>query len=123
MTKKLTATAVREIEAQSIGTMVYHRTSPFYKMVVTDGVLAIAELGAFWLVDEIGFKISNHKDLDEYFTVVELKVTDDKGKLIAYKEVDEENVTIYEEEIPFTDFPCDIKFYLMNNVLLLPQEY
>jgi len=123
MTKELTVTNVREIEAQSIGTTAYHRVSPFYKMVVSDGVIAIAELGACWLLDEIGLKISKHKDLDEYFTVVELKVKDEKGKLIAYKEVDEENITFFEENIPCTDFPCDIKFFLINGILILPNEY
>ena len=88
------------------------------KTVYTDGVKYIADkAGAYWLIDAI---LSYHRT--EPFQIWKLEKTGTKAVLTMQE--DSNTSILVKQEIGFTDFPLDeIKFYLQNNVLMLPNEY
>ena len=113
---------ILDIMSQSIGTTAYHRFShsPIFP-VVTDGVLAVAEVaGCFWLLDIIG-SYQHDEKLDKAFQVWTLEVNHEESSGIVRGFND--TTLIITQDIPYTDFPLDqIKFFLMDGVLLLPNE-
>ena len=84
----------------------------------TDGVKFIHEsCEAYWLL----IAISSYKRT-EPFQVWELKVNNNKA-VLTMREDTNKPIKV-RQVISFTDFPLDeIKFYLIDNVLLLPSEY
>ena len=94
----------------------------FFKISInlTDGANYIrTNCGAYWLFDLITqqtyqkdksyvVKLKNIKESEYIFNVLDWQ-TDE---------------IIYQQEIPFSDFPLDqIKLYVLNGVCLLPSEY
>jgi hypothetical protein len=117
------AQEILDIISQANGTNAYHYFSQLPTFpVITDGVLAVAEAaGCFWLLDVIG-SYQYNPTLDKSFQVWTLTVnlSEQSGVVRGYNDT----ALIVMQEIPFTDFPLgEIKFYLMDGVLLLPSEY
>jgi hypothetical protein len=113
---------IRDIMAHAIGTTAYHRFSSFqFFPVATDGVMAVAEAaGCFWLLDIIG-SYQMEKELDPHFQVWTLTVDKEQSSGIVRGYND--TTLIIRQDIPYTDFPLDeIKMYLMDGVILLPNE-
>jgi hypothetical protein len=114
---------ILDLMNQATGTTAYHNYSALpYFPVITDGVQAVAEAaGGYWLLDVIG-SYQLEPNLDKAFQVWTLEVNRDKSDGIVRGYND--NTLIITQEIPYTDFPLDeIKFYLIDGVILLPSEY
>ena len=113
---------IQDIINHSIGTTAYHRFSaiPFFP-IITDGVKAVADTaGAYWLLDVIGSYQCDPK-LDKAFQVWKLSVDLDNSTGVVQGFNDDK--LIIEQEIPYTDFPLEeIKLFLMDGVILLPNE-
>lgn len=110
---------------QFTGTECWYRHSLYTKFLYTDGVQYVAEQGgAYWLLDKIfACQICVPGLMDEPFITWDLVLDDEGGgaKLIC---TDGNNNKLYSETILFTDFSLkSIRFYFLNNVLLLPSEY
>jgi hypothetical protein len=117
------AQEILDIISQANDTTAYHRFSRLASFpVITDGVLAVAEAaGCFWLLDVIG-SYQHSPKLDKAFQVWTLTVnlSEQSGVVCGYNDT----TLIITQKIPFTDFPLDeIKFYLMDGVMLLLSEY
>ncbi len=105
-----------------IGTTQWYKHSMIESIVYTDGVRYVAENGkAYWLVHEIMTSQLIKAVKAEQFQVWILVVQDYSGVLTC----DDGNGNIvYKKEIHYTDFPLpEIKFYFVDNVLMLPGEY
>jgi len=118
-----TAKEIQDIINHAIGTTQYHRFSKIPSFpVITDGVLAVAEsAGCYWLLDVIGSYQLDPK-LDKAFQVWTLEVNraEQSGIVRGYNDTK----LIITQEIEYTDFPLDkIKLFLMDGVLLLPNEH
>ena len=92
----------------------------------TQGVKYIAdEAGAYWLIDAI-CSHQNRTLLNKYpnlkeFQIWRLEVKDDSGLLICEEDTDQ---PVLSQKIPYTDFPLEeIKFFLIDRIILLPGEY
>ena len=113
---------IQDIINHATGTTAYHRfsTIPIFP-IITDGVNALAEAaGCYWLLDVIGSYQCDPK-LDKAFQVWKLSVDleNSTGVVRGYND----NTLIIEQEIPFTDYPlAELKLFLMDGVLLLPNE-
>ena len=85
-------------------------------------ILAV-EAGAYWLLDQIfALQYEITRLQGELFQVWDLKVHNDKTATL--KCTDGNLGALHEETLEFTDFPLpDFRFYLTDNVLLLPSEY
>jgi hypothetical protein len=114
---------ILEIIRHSIGTEKYHKYSPFPAYpVITDGVKAVAEAaGCYWLLDIIGSCQGRWKKLDPRFQVWKLVVRKDKTASVrAYNDTKH----VRSQKVEFTDFPMEeLKLYLIDGVILLPNEY
>jgi len=93
------------------------------KLVYTDGVKYVAEKGgAHWLIDAIAsyqFKLSGIP-----FQIWILRVDLENNTAVLTMQEDSGEPELVRQEIKFTDFPLDeIKFYLVDGVLMLPSEY
>lgn len=89
----------------------------------TDGAKYVADnAGAYWLLDEIALAQKYERRVGaEPFQVWRLTVSYQKGVLTCD---DGNGRIVFSKEIPFTDFPLpEIKFYVADNVILLPSEY
>ena len=118
------AQEVRNIIAQSTGSETFYRHWVSKNTIYTNGVDAIAtKANAYWLVDDIIINSLLYQKIT--FQVWELKVDIDKETAILTLYDDTKKVKDF--EYSFTTFPCDIKFYLIDDTvrwtLLLPQEY
>lgn len=105
---------------QFIGTTMYHRLT-ILPLNCTDGVAFFAQKAeAYWLIDEIA--LAHHfRDLkNEQFIVIKVDAKDNKAD-VEYSDGNE-NV-LHKEHYDFTDLDGSYKFYLTNNVLMLPNEY
>jgi len=87
----------------------------------TDGIKTLAEAAqAHWLIDAITSHQQTHAN--RTFQVWTLHVKNNKATLTMRE--DTELPTLVTQKIPTTDFPTgEWKLYLINNILLLPQEY
>ncbi|MFA6094340.1 MAG: DUF6876 family protein [Candidatus Paceibacterota bacterium] len=109
----------------------YHATENWYRhglvksMLYTDGVQCFAENGgdhgAYWFLDIVATEYWPLLSRQP-FLVVELSVGDQKSAVIK---VDDGNGrVITTRQISYTDMqPGDWRFFLTDNVLLLPGEY
>jgi len=110
---------------QFIGTENYHRTNPLFApdMVHTDGVQYFADNAhAYWFIDLIAINVKQRPALKkEPFLVICLSVLKDKAT-ITFEDGDCNTLCV--EKIDYTDCPTGLwKFYLADNVLMLPSEY
>ncbi len=107
------------------GTENWYRHGLARAITYTDGVKFVAEnCGAYWLVDEIALSNMTEKKLKmEEFQVWKFTVNVEKGEGVLTCE-DGNDKKIYTKKITFTDFPYpEVKFYFVDNVILLPSEY
>jgi len=114
---------ILDIINQSTGTTAYHSFSKIPAFpVMTDGVQALAEAaGCYWLLDIIG-SYQSDPTLDKAFQVWTLTVDyqNNSGIVRGYNDT----TLIITQDIPYTNFPLEeIKFYLIDGVILLPSEY
>jgi hypothetical protein len=109
---------------QFIGTFSYTK---YYTFVITDGVKYLAETaGCYWLLDivfSVWAKIRN-----EAHVTITLSVDLEKRRATVTMKGDPDehgdDRVVYEQEIPYTDFPLEsITLYLVDGVLLLTSEY
>ena len=113
---------IQDIIAMSIGTTAHHKFSAIPSFpIITDGVKAVADAaGAYWLLDVVGSYQLDPK-LDKAFQVWTLTVDleHSKGVVRGYNDAE----LIITQEIEYTDFPLEeIKLFLMDGVILLPNE-
>lgn len=122
--EKMTAEQLKTQLQQFTGTE-RHLYNPLYpKMRYTDGVKYFAEhaggQGAYWLLDIIGTEF--HKQVTDYFMIIEIKVHESKA--VIEMRIDTDMPVVYSRDIDFTDLQEGTwKFYLIDDVLLLPSEY
>lgn len=112
---------LRNNMAQCIGTTAYHKLT-LSNLNSTDGVAMVAkEAGAFWLVDAIA---SYQREFGKVpFQVWKLNVTGNKAVLTMQE--DDGQPILVKQNIGYTDFPSSPKpweFYLIDGVLMLPNE-
>jgi hypothetical protein len=95
----------------------YHR-----KFFCTEGVKYIAEEGeAYWLLEAIFLQQINFLP-QESFQVWSLKVAEDKTAVLEANDGNGNQLML--REIKYTDFPlAEIKLFLRDNILMLPNEY
>ena len=108
------------------GTEGYHRFNLFTPIVATDGVIYFAKEGnAFWALDQMITMrmqlIENGKIQSSEWLFFTIASNGKKADIV----VDDGNGNIYaKKHIAHTDLEKgEYKFYLMDNVLLLPSEY
>ena len=109
---------------QFTGTLNWYAYGMGARIMITDGTKYVADTaGAYWLLDEISLtQLSVTAVRVEEFQVWELKVKDDNSAELICE--DGNGKRVYTKTIPYTDFPaCGIRFYFLDNVLLLPSEY
>ena len=109
--------------AQYYGTEGYF-FNPLYKwMNYTDGVKFFAENagnGAYWFLDIIGTEFKLIAKVEEFINI-KLAVTNNSAVLSAD---DGDGNELFSKIITYTDCPEGTwKFYLTNNILMLPSEY
>lgn len=103
---------------QFTGTMNYYKHWTG-RCKYTDGVHYVAEkAGAFWLIDAI---VSYKRK--EPFQIWTLKKNPDNSAVLTMQEDADQPIKV-KQDFAYTDFPLDeIKFYLIEGVLILPSEY
>lgn len=113
------------------GTEQWFRHPLCHNFLYTDGVKYFAEHcgnGAYWLLDIIATEVAELQETEE-FLVIELTV--DEIWIKGVGELNPARLTVTDgngnelyENALFTDAPVGTwKFYLTNNVMLLPSEY
>lgn len=108
---------------QFTGTEHWYRHPLARKVLYTDGVQHVAEQGgAYWLLDSLAFAQAIPAVAAEAFQFWILTVKPDHAATLVCE--DGNGKIVHTQEIPFTDFPLPIiKFYVTDNVILLPSEY
>lgn len=108
---------------QFFGTEKYHYNPLYPKMNYTDGVQFFANNagnGAYWLLDIIGTEIFEIHRKGEEFIHIRLIVSGEKAEIVAD---DGNDNVLFRRSIEFTDCPSgEWRFFLENNVLMLPGE-
>jgi hypothetical protein len=104
-----------------IGTENWHRHPINRSMLLTDGVIYFADqAGAWWLLDIVATEIFRIQATHP-FLVIDLDVNDGKADI---RVSDGNDLVLFERHIHFTDAPAgNWRFYLTDNVVLLPSEY
>lgn len=109
---------------QFTGTENYYRHFVNRSFLYTDGVKFLAEEAqAYWLIDAIAICQKFEKQISaEEFQLWRLTVHANNSAILT---CDNGNGNIvYQQKIPFTDFPLDeIRLYFTNGVLMLTSEY
>jgi len=102
----------------------YHYNPLYPAMKYTDGVQFFAlnaGNGAYWFLDILGTEVLE-KALSD-FNLITLEVRDDPSWEITVRP-DSGVDSFYSKDGSFTDCPVgEWKFYLIQNILLLPSEY
>jgi len=114
---------IMDIISQANSSEYYHKFSSIVGFpVITDGVLALAEVaGCYWLLDVIG-SYQRDERLCTSFQVWKLEVDLEKQSGVVYGMNDD--IEIIRQELEYTDFPLEeVKLYLIDGVILLPNEY
>ena len=114
------------------GTMKYYRSSLLFPDIVhTDGVQFVAERGGAWMLDVIVSHQIKSAVHDQEFQVWEFLVKED-GKCQVLCSDGETEAHLTKQDIPYTDLPFDMKFFLQLGsldlvtpawVIMLPNEY
>lgn len=109
------------------GSMAYYKANIFSNIVITEGVRYFCDIcECYWLLDEAIIYALRELSKKYSFLIVEFKVTNKRGT--TYIEVKEDSNT----ELLFRRRTKDLlnkipigeyKFYLIDNVMLLPSEY
>ncbi|PZN83063.1 MAG: hypothetical protein DM484_05310 [Candidatus Methylumidiphilus alinenensis] len=122
--KRLTGEGLESHLCQFSGTENWYRHGLVKGMLYTDGVKSFAEKGgaegAYWFLDVVATEIFPLLRNEPFLSIV-LSV---QGRKATVKVVDGNCQMLWEKRIDFTDMQTgDWKFYLTDNVLLLPGEY
>lgn len=109
----------QELE-QFTGTLQYHKLTVF-NLLATDGVAFFVDKAeAFWLIDDIAC-IKNINLEKESFIVVKAISKNNKARVI-YE--DGNYNKLHKMDYDYTDLPEGRwKFFIQNNVIMLPSEY
>ena len=109
------------------GSMAYYKANIFSNIVITEGVRYFCDIcECYWLLDEAIIYALRELSKKYSFLIVEFKVTNKRGT--TYIEVKEDSNTelLFKRrtkdllnKIPMGEY----KFYLIDNVMLLPSEY
>ena len=109
------------------GSMAYYKANIFSNIVITEGVRYFCDIcECYWLLDEAIIYALRELSKKYSFLIVEFKVTNKRGT--TYIEVKEDSNTelLFKRrtkdllnKIPIGEY----KFYLIDNVMLLPSEY
>lgn len=93
------------------------------KLVYTEGVQYVAEHGgAYWLIDDIVFNQASPAIAAEEFQLWRLAVADDKTATLTCE--DGNGGVVFKTAIEYTDFPLpEIRFYVVNDTIMLTSEY
>lgn len=104
-----------------IGTENWHRHTLNRHMLVTDGVKYFAETaGCYWFLDIVATEIFRIQATHP-FLVIDLDVASDNADI---RVSDGNDAMLFTRHIHFTDAPDGLwRFYLTDNVVLLPSEY
>jgi hypothetical protein len=108
---------------QFTGTETWYRHVLNREMLYTEGVQYFAENagnGAYWFLDIVATEFFGLLR-KEPFMLIELRVVGGSAVIVAE---DGNGNEVYRRDIDYTDCPPGVwKFYLTDNVLLLPSEY
>ena len=104
-----------------IGTENWHRHALNKQLLLTDGVVYFADqAGAWWFLDIIATEVMRFHPLKP-FLLIALHVREGEADILVG---DGDGENLYKRHIHFTDAPDGLwRFYLTDNVLLLPSEY
>lgn len=118
---KLDPAQLRADLSQFTGTEQWYRHGINRRMLFTDGVRYFAEqAGAYWFLDIVATEIFPLL-VHEPFLAITLKVDDGEADIVGD---DGNGRVVYKRHINFTDAPDgDWRFYLTDNVLMVPSEY
>ena len=105
------------------GTEQWFRHPLSSNFLYTDGVKFFAEHcggGAYWFLDILATELSDLQETEDFMSIT-LDVVDSSAKITAD---DGNGNVLYTKNINLTDAEVGTwKFFLQNNVLLLPSEY
>ena len=105
------------------GTEQWFRHPLSSNFLYTDGVKFFAEHcggGAYWFLDILATELADLQEKEEFMSIT-LDVVDSSAKITAD---DGNGNVLWTRNIDFTDAEAGTwKFFLTNNVLLLPSEY
>ena len=104
--------------SQFYGTEGYHRISPMFKTMVTDGVIYIMENGYAWFVTDM-LVIIEHKLKGEEFLSVKLSIS---GKTADATIDDGNGKVLHTQHYGLTDAQVSPAMYWENGVLMLVGE-
>lgn len=113
---------------QFTGSEEFYRHGLMCKMVYTEGIKHLAEAGgAYWLLDKIATSQLVREVRAEPFQVWTLTKGPGDAAMLTCTDggkAGKEHVTLWREEVRFTDFPLDrVQIYVEDNVILLPSEH
>ena len=99
--------------------------NPLYRWLnYTDGAKAFAELAeAYWFLDYVGFNLQTCAAKED-FIAIQLDVDGETMSAVITITDGNENLVKPLKKIGYTDCPAGVwKFYLVNDMLMLPREY
>jgi hypothetical protein len=104
-----------------IGTENWHRHALNRQMLLTDGVKYFAETaGCYWFLDIIATEVMRFHPMKPFLAIM-LDVREGAADIHV---TDGDGLRLYRRHIHFTDAPQGVwRFYLTDNVFLLPSEY
>lgn len=104
-----------------IGTETWHRHALNRRMLVTDGVKYFAETAkCYWFLDIVATEVFSLQ-ASHPFLLITIDVREGQADIRAS---DGNDVVLFKRHIHFTDAPAgNWRFYLTDNVMLLPSEY
>ena len=115
----------QQLQANFYGTQAWYRHGLNRNLLYTDGVQFFAEnggyAGAYWFIDKVAFDYWPLLKTQDFLSI-RLTVDEDSKATVT---IDDGNSHVLKTDpIEFTDLQPGIwKFYLTDNVLLLPSEY
>jgi hypothetical protein len=125
MLKRLDSAGLKAELANYHGTQQWYQHSLVWQLLYTDGVLCFAEnggsQGAYWFIDLVATEVWPLLK-QQPFMVIVLSVSDQASAVITID--DGNNLVLKTRHIHYTDLQPGIwRFFLTDNVLLLPGEY
>ena len=126
----MTALTYEELKTEldmHYGSMTYYKANPFSNIVITDGVKYFCDkCSCYWLLDEAIIYALKELGQKYSFLIVEFKVTNKRGTTYIEVKEDSSEPLLFRRrtkdllnKIPIGEY----KFYLIDNVMLLPSEY
>ena len=128
MTKQIeTGQLLNELK-QFTGTEQYYKFSMLFKEQLTDGMKYLCEtVQCYWLMDIVGSvqNLEKIKDNNSFILwKIEVNKKDNTGVVKALSDTEGTGDLLYEQEIPYTDFPLEsFEFFQCDNVIMLKGEY